>query len=325
MGSLSVMSLVAMVLPHAVLAECGGVKAEDKNDPVRDALIQLATFILHPDNQHFAEMRNYFTLSRLSTFGTLLLGSVLNSIFKSLVEPCMPEKEKPEKVVEKEWKFLSVHEVEKIKTEPYKYLRLRYRINKTASVLFPIIRLVFIHMIPATIVLRWGHDEMATDVWQLSVKAFFMTLYAIYLARVVFIFSHRLENDEVGLAHYFLVPFPFVHSRDYADTDLIKDIWDSREENTGPVPWFGGLLLWCTFGLEIVLAELVSNKRLWMLILVTKWSLTLGCLFFCLTEASPQFWNLAGAFLGSMSFFGFVLTAAFLESRKGRLMLLWLR
>ena len=121
MGSGSyVMSLFTMVLLHVVHAESDGVKAEDKTDPVREALIQLATFILHPDNQHFAEMRNYFTLSRLSTFGTLLLGSALNSLFKLLVEPCMPEQEKPEDFVEKGWIFLTYAEQDIIANQPYK-------------------------------------------------------------------------------------------------------------------------------------------------------------------------------------------------------------
>ena len=121
------MSLLTMVLLHVihvVLAESDGVKAEDKNgDTVFHALLQ---FILHPDNQHFADMRNYFTLSRLSTFVTLLLGSALNSLFKTLAEPCMSEKEKPKDFVEKQWKFLTEHEVQTINNEPYEYIRLRY-------------------------------------------------------------------------------------------------------------------------------------------------------------------------------------------------------
>ena len=307
-----VMSLATMALP--LLAGSGGVKAEDKNDPVQEALLQLITFILHPDNQHFAEMRKYFTLSRLSTIVTILLTNPLNSVAKSLYEPFVGKEEKPEDfdfLKKTLWRSLTVGERKTIENQPYKFIRLRYRINQTASVLYPIIRLVFIHVIPSTIVLRWGFDEVATDVWQLSVKALLMTLYAIYLVAVVLIFAGLLVKNKVAFAACFLVSFPLSSS--------IDGVWDGRDNLMGPLPWLGGLVVWCTFGLELVCGFACEfllrffggqrasdiDARFWMTLVIAKWSIALVCLFFCLTEGNPEFWNLAGVFLGSMSFFGY--------------------
>lgn len=299
-----------MSLPRVVFAGSKGVRAEDKNDPLQDALVQLITFILHPDNQHFAAMQKYFTLSRLCTIGSILLASPLDSVRKSLLEPFFEKEEKPDDFdfMKKEWGSLTFDEKTTIENQPYKFIRLRYRINRTASVLYPFIRLVFIHVIPSTIVLRWGFDEVATDVWQLSVKAFFMTLYAIYLVAVVLMFA---AGDKVEFVRMFLVSFP--------PSGDIDKLWDGRDNLMGPLPWLGGLLVWCTFGLEMVCglaceallfnlgvqrASDISARALRKFVF-TKWSITLVCLFFCFTETNPEFWNLAGAFLGSMSFFGY--------------------
>lgn len=301
-----------VALPHVVFAGSKGVKAEDKNDPVQEALLQLVTFIWHHDNQHFAEMRKYFTQSRLSTIVTALLAGPLNFVAKSLCEPCVGKEEKPEdfNFMKNTWASLTVDERTTIKNEPYKFIRLRYGINRTAGVLYPIIRLVFIHVIPSTIVLRWGFDEVATDVWQLSVKALLMTLYTIYLVAVVLMFAGLLVKDKVFFAKCFLVSFP--------PSGDIDKLWDGRDNLMGPLPWLGGLLVWCTFGLELV-CGLACEALLFFLgvqrasdisalaletLLITKRSIAWVCLFFCLTEANAEFWNLAGAFLCSMSFFG---------------------
>lgn len=316
-----------VALPHVVFAGSKGVKAEDKNDPVQEALIKLATFILHPelatlilhpDNEHFAEMRNYFTLSRLSTIvAALLAAGPLNSVAKALYEPCNGKEEKPEdfEFMWKTWGSLTEDEKTTINNQPYKFLRLRYGINRTAGFFYPIIRLVFIHVIPSTIVLRWGFDEVAANVWQLSVKAFFMTSYGIYLARVVFVFIHTLVSDKVTFAHYFLVPVnPF-----RCGTEQMWDGPGSRIPGSSmdPVVWLRGFLIWCTIGLELFLRDLLvvcyparsfeaicRRCSFWVLYFGTKLSIALGCLIFCRTEAEPQFWNLVGVFLGSVILFG---------------------
>ena len=138
-----------------------------------------------------------------------------------------------------------------------------------------------------------------------------MTLYAIYLVAVVLMFAGLLVKSKVGLATCFLVSFP-------PSKGDIDKLWDGRDSRIGLLPWLGGLLVWCTFGLELVWVacgalllffggvQRASDivKRAWVTLLITKWSIALVCLIFCLTEANPEFWNLAGAFLGSMSFFG---------------------
>ena len=330
MGSLSVMSLVAMALPHMVFAIVFAERSESEDEEwqkmlrqMQDMLVpdkngdaslepsmqSIAKFIWQPDNQHCAEMLNSFTPSRLSTLGWMLLGCVLSYLFQKLVEPCMGKEEKPDDFdfMKKKWKFLTGEEKVTILNQPYKFLRLRYGINQTAGFLYPIIRLVFIHVLPATIVLRWGFNEMAADVWQLSVKAFFMTLYPIYLAGVIFVFINSMVSDQAGFAGFFLVPLIRLSSR-YSDHP-IKDLWNDRDR--WAVPWLGGLLLWCTFGLELVLSFLTTNffskagEVVWLGLLWTKWLFGLVCLIHCFTHPRLQFWNLTGALLGSMSFLGF--------------------
>lgn len=278
--------------------------------------MSLATMAL----PRLAEMRKYSTLSRLCAIASILLASPLDSVRKSLFEPFVGKEEKPGDFdfMKKKWNSLTCDERATINNQPYKFLRLRYGINRTAGALYPIIRLMFIHVIPSTIVLRWGFDEVAINDWQLAVKAFFMTLYAVYLAGVVFVFFRTLVTDRVNFAAFFLVPIKNIRPQPW-DGAGSPNLWDgpgSRIPGSGmdPVPWLGGFLIWFTFGLELVLAEYLlgiveseySAERFWQLYFGTKWSIALVCLFFCLTEANPQFWNLAGAFLGSMSFFGYV-------------------
>lgn len=140
MGSLSVMSLLTMVLPHVVLAESEDVKVEDKSNTVREASSSLAAFIVHPDMDHFVQMIQCFTLSKLSPILYTLLGSLLCSVVNSI---CVPIPEEPEDFVKKPWRLLEAHECETIKNEPYKYLRRRYRIDQIGGWLLPMMRLIF--------------------------------------------------------------------------------------------------------------------------------------------------------------------------------------
>lgn len=156
-----------------------------------------------------------------------------------------------------------------------------------------------------------------------------MLLYAMYVFNVVLVFIVTLLNDKVQFAILFLLPFlpvPLIPGPGpLGYFERIENLWDSRDSLSGPWPWLAGLLIWFTFGLEVYLGGVVfclSAGRWWpnafVLLLMIKWLCGMVCGCLCLIQGREHFWNLAGAFLGLMSFFGFCFLQIYYHcSRRG--------
>ena len=309
MGSGSyVMSVLTMVLLHVVLAESNGVKAEDKNgDTVFDALLQ---FILHPDNQHFADMRNYFTLSRLSTFVTVLLGRAkfpfqdtcwaLHARKGETKRFCGKAMEIPHRA------WSSNDQQRALRIYPAKVPNQQ---NCKCSLSH---HSVDFHSRDTL------NDRAALGFWRSCHRCLATVSEGILHDSLRNIFGcSRIDvrwsfgQEQGGTRHMFSCFISTIERRHRQGVG-----WKGQPHGPVAVAWWTvglvhiwtGAGLWtCLWGafffLGVQRASDISALALETL-LITKWSIALVCLCFCLTEANPEFWNLAGVFLGSMSFFG---------------------